>query len=253
MKITEAFLSEVQAQFDFCHLYGITQDPSSLDYMFVMRFAPQGDLRRYLLQNFDKISLASKLVCGVVAFADRSHDVRLIVDIFDGLRPQTCHFAPPVYNDLLERCWIRDPSKRPSIKEILESIELWCFHRKQNDVMNNNSIEGHKLFRSHYMSKGGICVKNKFCIDTIHDENDRFGNEFDDTIRDQFVNSQNAGYIYILMKWRPNKPIHLEAVYTSRSFSYKSLQEEINIFLSQRKSNRKSNQSSIVMGNICTG
>ncbi|CAB4406238.1 unnamed protein product [Rhizophagus irregularis] len=170
MKITEAFLSEVQAQFDFCHLYGITQDPSSLDYMFIMRFAPQGDLRRYLLQNFDKISLASKLVCGVVAFADRSHDVHLIVDIFDGLRPQTCHFAPPVYNDLLERCWNRDPSKRPSIKEILESIELWCFHRKQNDVMINNYIaKDTTIYRWKYKKKKFVedlarCLKKKIII-----------------------------------------------------------------------------------------
>jgi hypothetical protein len=49
----------------------------------------------------------------------------------------------------------------------------------------------------------------------------------------QFVLSQKAGYIYILMDWRSNKPI--EAVYTSRSFSYKRLQDEIDTLLSQQK------------------
>ncbi|CAB4422610.1 unnamed protein product [Rhizophagus irregularis] len=44
-----------------CHLYGITQDPSTLEYMFIMRFAPQGDLRRYLLRNFNNLSLPNKL------------------------------------------------------------------------------------------------------------------------------------------------------------------------------------------------
>lgn len=53
-----------------------------------------------------------------------SHDVHLIVDICDGVRPQTCHFAPPVYNDLLKRCWDPDPLKRPSIKDVLEYIEF---------------------------------------------------------------------------------------------------------------------------------
>ncbi|CAB5216516.1 unnamed protein product [Rhizophagus irregularis] len=61
MKFTQTFLLEVQAQFDFCHLYGITQDPSTLEYMFIMRFAPQGDLRRYLLRNFDNLLLPNKL------------------------------------------------------------------------------------------------------------------------------------------------------------------------------------------------
>lgn len=328
MKITEAFLSEVQAQFDFCHLYGITQDPSTLDYMFIMRFAPQGDLRTYLLRNFDNLSLPNKLgiaqticaelvkihakgwihgdlhcgnilllneenafisdfglcrpvdeveskeklygvipniapeiirghphsqagdiyslgiilwelVCGVVAFADRSHDVHLILDIFDGLRSQTCHFFPPVYNDLLKRCWNQDPLKRPSIKEVLESIEFLCFHRKQVDV-KNNTVEGSKLFNVKRLT-----IFRKY----LHnDENNRFGNykEGNESVRRQLVNSQNATITYILMKWKPNKPIHSGAVYTSRSFSYKTLQEEIDIFLIRRKSNQKSNQSSIV-------
>ncbi|CAB5367101.1 unnamed protein product [Rhizophagus irregularis] len=265
MKITEAFLSEVQAQFDFCHLYGITQDPKTEEYMFIMRFAPQGDLRRYLLRNFDNLSLPNKLgiaqticaelekihskgwvhVCGVIAFADRSHDVHLIVDICDGLRPQTCHFAPPVYNDLLERCWNRDPSKRPCIKDVLNSIEFWCYHRRQTDVVIINNIIGSNLFRSNYKT-----ISNNI---RLYDKNDRFEKNgfhkcgcFDETITNQLANSQNAGYIYTLMNWKPNKPIHSEAVYSSRTFSYKSLQDEIDILLSWRKSNQKSNQSSIV-------
>ncbi|CAB4414754.1 unnamed protein product [Rhizophagus irregularis] len=331
MEITQTFLSEVQAQFDFCHLYGITQDPETLEYMFIMRLAPQGDLRTYLLRNFNNLSLPNKLgiaqticaelkkihargwvhgdlhsgnilllneenafisdfgmcrpidavkskdklygvipnlapeifrrhpysqagdiyslgiilwelVCGVIAYSDRSHDVHLIVDICDGLRPQTCYFAPPVYNDLLKRCWDQDPLKRPSIEEILNSIEFWCFHRKQCDILINN-IDGEHLFRS------GISYKDSsIARERIHDENDRFGDpqSLNYRIKNQFANSQNAGYIYILIGWKPNKHIHTEAVYTSRSFSYKSLQDDIDIFLSRRKSNQKSNQSSIV-------
>ncbi|PKK65983.1 kinase-like protein [Rhizophagus irregularis] len=299
-----------------------------------MRFAPQGDLRRYLLRNFDNLSLPNKLgiaqticaelekihskgwvhgdlhcgnilllneenafisdfgmcrptdaleskdklygvipniapeiihghprsqagdiyslgivlwelVCGVIAFADRSHDVHLIVDICDGLRPQTCHFAPPVYNDLLERCWNRDPSKRPCIKDVLNSIEFWCYHRRQTDVVIINNIIGSNLFRSNYKT-----ISNNI---RLYDKNDRFEKNgfhkcgcFDETITNQLANSQNAGYIYTLMNWKPNKPIHSEAVYSSRTFSYKSLQDEIDILLSWRKSNQKSNQSSIV-------
>ncbi|CAB4404805.1 unnamed protein product [Rhizophagus irregularis] len=326
MEITRAFLSEVQAQFDFCHLYGISQDPSTLEYLFIMRFAPQGDLRTYLLRNFDNLSLPNKLgiaqticaelekihakgwvhgdlhsgnilllneenafisdfgmcrptdavgakesfygiipniapeifrgrpyfqagdiyslgivlwelACGVIAFADRSHDVYLLLEIIDGLRPQTCHFAPPVYNKLLKRCWDSDPLNRPSIKDVLESIEYWCYHRRQTDVVNRSNNIGSDLFRSEPMSSSETDKNNRFGKKNVFGYYDYF----DPTIKNQFATSQDIGYIYILMKWRPNKPIHSEAVYTSRSFSYKSLQDEIDIFLGRRKSNQKSN------------
>ncbi|CAB4404420.1 unnamed protein product [Rhizophagus irregularis] len=179
MEITRAFLSEVQAQFDFCHLYGISQDPSTLEYLFIMRFAPQGDLRTYLLRNFDNLSLPNKL----------------------------------------------------------ESIEYWCYHRRQTDVVNRSNNIGSDLFRSEPMSSSETDKNNRFGKKNVFGYYDYF----DPTIKNQFATSQDIGYIYILMKWRPNKPIHSEAVYTSRSFSYKSLQDEIDIFLGRRKSNQKSN------------
>ncbi|CAB4446001.1 unnamed protein product [Rhizophagus irregularis] len=185
MEITQAFFSEVQAQFDFCHLYGITQDPSTLEYLFIMRFAPQGDLRRYLLRNFDNLSLPSKL--------DRPHNESLVLDIvFDGLRPQTCHFAPPVYNDLLKRCWDQDSSKRPSIYEVTDFIEKLCGFRIRDKKQNFGDTH---LFKSRTGLERPLCQ--------------------------QLVNSHNAGCIYNLMKWKPNKPTHPEAVYTSRLLSYK--------------------------------
>ncbi|PKY49501.1 kinase-like protein [Rhizophagus irregularis] len=282
MEITQAFLSEVQAQFDFCHLYGITQDPSTLEYLFIMRFAPQGDLRRYLLRNFDNLSLSNKLgiaqticaelkkihakgwvhgdlhsgnilllneenafisdfglcrpideveseeklygvipnvapemfygkprsqegdiyslgvilwelMCGIIAFADRPHNESLVLDIvFNGLRPQTCHFAPPVYNDLLKRCWDQDSSKRPSIYEVTDFIEKLCGFRIRDKKQNFGDTH---LFKSRTGLERPLCQ--------------------------QLVNSHNAGCIYNLMKWKPNKPTHPEAVYTSRLLSYK--------------------------------
>ncbi|CAG8596879.1 17504_t:CDS:2 [Rhizophagus irregularis] len=190
MEITQAFLSEVQAQFDFCHLYGITQDPSTLEYLFIMRFAPQGDLRRYLLLNFDNLSLPNKL--------DRPHNESLVLDIvFNGLRPQTCHFAPPVYNDLLKRCWDQDSSKRPSIYEVTDFIEELCECRIRDKEKIRDDTVGGNLFKS--PEKIGK-LSPLYC---------------------QLSNSHNSGRIYNLMKWKPNKPTHMEAVYTSRLLSYK--------------------------------
>ncbi|CAB4395002.1 unnamed protein product [Rhizophagus irregularis] len=122
--------------------------------LFIMRFAPQGDLRRYLLRNFDNLLLPNKLgdiyslgillwelACGIIAFADRSHDVNLILDICDGLRPQTSHYSPIVYNDIIKMCWDPDPSKRPSASEILISIERLCAFRRPKDDSRHPNTE----------------------------------------------------------------------------------------------------------------
>lgn len=285
-----------------------------------MRFAPQGDLRRYLLRNFDNLTLPNKLgiaqticaelekihakgwvhgdlhsgnilllneenafisdfgmcrptdtveakdkvygvisyiapeiirgnpysqagdiyslgillwelACGIIAFADRSHDVNLILDICDGLRPQTCHYSPLVYNDIIKVCWDPDPSKRPSASEILISIERLCkFRRSRDDFGYPNSeylieISGDffKDYQSGFFDPDYDLIKYS-----------------DSEIHQQLKIAHKACRIYIKMKWKPNKPIHSEAVYTSRSFSYKSLQDEIDILLV------KSNRSSIV-------
>ncbi|PKC63159.1 kinase-like protein [Rhizophagus irregularis] len=225
--------------------------------LFIMRFAPQGDLRRYLLRNFDNLLLPNKLenafisdfgMCrptdtveakdkvygvisyivpeiirgypysqagdiyslgillweltfGIIAFADRSHDVNLILDICDGLRPQTCHYSPLVYNDIIKMCWDPDPSKRPSASEILISIERLCAFRRPKDDSRHPNTE-------YQIECGGHFFKN------------------------------NSGFFepngYDLIKYSD------KAVYISRSFSYKSLQDEIDILLV------KSNRSSIV-------
>ncbi|RIB24809.1 kinase-like domain-containing protein, partial [Gigaspora rosea] len=67
-----------------------------------------------------------ELVCGIPAFSNRAHCVILITDICNGLRPKTCHFAPPTYNDLLKKCWNQDPSERPSIYAVLDCIRKFC-------------------------------------------------------------------------------------------------------------------------------
>ncbi|CAB5359308.1 unnamed protein product [Rhizophagus irregularis] len=217
MKFTQTFLLEVQAQFDFCHLYGITQDPSTLEYMFIMRFAPQGDLRRYLLRNFDNLILPNKLGIAqtICAELEKIHAKGWV----------------HVYNDIIKMCWDPDPSKRPSASEILISIERLCEFRQPKDIQN-------------YPKSGFLLEHGNNFFNHIPEFSNSNGygliKYFESEIHQQLKIAHKACRIYIKMKWKPNKPIHSEAVYTSRSFSYKSLQDEIDILLV------KSNRSSIV-------
>ncbi|CAG8675267.1 15921_t:CDS:10, partial [Cetraspora pellucida] len=238
-RLVHLFLKEIQAQFNCCHLYGVTKNPSTLQYMFVMRYASQGDLRRFLQKNFDKLTLENKLsiaqsicielqnihnkgwvhgdlhilllneedafisdfglcrpvnkaqmaekklygvipnmapemlccqspysqasdiyslgtilwelACGIPAFSNRVHDVDLITDICDGLRPKTCHFVPPTYNDMLRKCWDQNPLERPTIamdlklnQELLNShnatIPYNLMKRKPDIPVHRNAV-----------------------------------------------------------------------------------------------------------------
>ncbi|CAI2167945.1 10199_t:CDS:2, partial [Funneliformis geosporum] len=46
-------------------------------------------------------------------FWDRAHDIELIIDICDGLRPPTSNInAPEGYIEIMKECWDPDPRKR---------------------------------------------------------------------------------------------------------------------------------------------
>ncbi|CAI2189276.1 14708_t:CDS:2 [Funneliformis geosporum] len=68
-------------------------------------------------------------------FWDRAHDIELIIDICDGLRPLTGNIvAPEGYIELMKECWDPDQNKRPpasgiSTAKILLSVYM---HAKNN-------------------------------------------------------------------------------------------------------------------------
>ena len=55
-------------------------------------------------------------------FWDRNHDIDLIIEICDGLRPPIVTNAPEGYIELMKECWHSDPKKRQSATEINEKI-----------------------------------------------------------------------------------------------------------------------------------
>ncbi|CAI2173554.1 5590_t:CDS:2 [Funneliformis geosporum] len=56
-------------------------------------------------------------------FWDRSHDVDLIIDICDGLRPPLVTNAPEGYIELIQECWHPDPNNRLTADDIKSKIE----------------------------------------------------------------------------------------------------------------------------------
>ncbi|CAG8639528.1 12194_t:CDS:2, partial [Racocetra persica] len=208
------FLKEARAQFNCCHLYGVTKDPSTSQYMFA------GEILRFqspYSQAGDIYSLGIilwELICGIPAFSNRSHCVSLIKDICNGLRPTICHFAPPAYNDLLRRCWDQNPSERPNINEILNSIKPLCICLRYNNNIKHDwtrkkfkfaSLSGYieELTLDEYRSKNSYEV-DKWIYSSLTRE---------------LTNSHHATMTYNIMKWKPDIPIHPNAVYKSRMIS----------------------------------
>jgi len=82
--------------------------------------------------NFSKASdiysigmIIWELTTGCKPFDNIEHDVDLIYKIIDGKRPEITDDTPEDFANLMKKCWNSDPNKRPSGKEICETVNLW--------------------------------------------------------------------------------------------------------------------------------
>ncbi|RIA95077.1 kinase-like domain-containing protein [Glomus cerebriforme] len=62
---------------------------------------------------------------GCKPFADVEHDIELIYNIMDGKRPEITKDTPECFVNLMKRCWEFDPTKRPSINEVVDAFFNW--------------------------------------------------------------------------------------------------------------------------------
>ncbi|CAG8494195.1 2793_t:CDS:2 [Acaulospora colombiana] len=93
-----------------------------------MEYTENESLRQYLSKNFEKITWEEKIAklqqIATGPFNDR-HKSSLVLDIKQGLRPELTEDTPPIFADLMKRCWSANPSDRPSIHEIKKCFDEW--------------------------------------------------------------------------------------------------------------------------------
>jgi serine/threonine protein kinase len=79
-------------------------------------------------------------------FWDRNHDIELIIDISDGLRPPIVTNAPESYIksegyiELMKECWNSDPDKRPQATDLYNKINKIHMEERYNRYNNPTKI-----------------------------------------------------------------------------------------------------------------
>ena len=79
---------------------------------------------------------------GTLPFNDRAHNFQLCLSICKGERPKIVKNVPQCYTKLMKRCWNPDPTKRPSVVEINNTIKRWMGYKF---IRNINEISDEKL------------------------------------------------------------------------------------------------------------
>jgi serine/threonine protein kinase len=58
-------------------------------------------------------------------FCDVAYDAELALQILDGLRPSIIKDTPECYVQLMQQCWDRDSTKRPTAQILAETLKNW--------------------------------------------------------------------------------------------------------------------------------
>ena len=58
-------------------------------------------------------------------FSGHNHDVLLMLQICNGLRPTLVDATPKCWSDLMQRCWHPNPSNRPTADEVEDIVCNW--------------------------------------------------------------------------------------------------------------------------------
>ncbi|UZO15008.1 uncharacterized protein OCT59_006447 [Rhizophagus irregularis] len=125
--------------------YGISQEPQTNNYILVMQYASEGNLRNYLSTSFarfdwwKKVNMLRDIVIGLQSIHNEGlvhHDFHSApevlrgekytkaADIYSlGLRPKLMPGTPECYAQVMQKCWNADPLSRPTAEELFVMLK----------------------------------------------------------------------------------------------------------------------------------
>ena len=75
---------------------------------------------------------------GIPPFNDRAHDLQLALSICKNERPKIIENTPQCYIDLMEKCWNKDPLKRPNALDIKNIFKNWYKNTSNENIFNED-------------------------------------------------------------------------------------------------------------------
>ncbi|GES95365.1 kinase-like domain-containing protein [Rhizophagus clarus] len=103
------------------------------------------------------------IATGRQPFINCAHDEILILNIYNGIRPEVNEqLVPKCYIDLMKRCWDSNPNNRPNSIEINEMIELFYSSLDQEFKKEQQHYEVEKQFKEtqEYRKENFLSLKN---------------------------------------------------------------------------------------------
>jgi serine/threonine protein kinase len=69
--------------------------------------------------------IMTELSSGKPPFYKKKHDISLVLEICNGIRPEFGKGTPEIYKKLAHRCMNANPDQRPTAKELYDIIKFW--------------------------------------------------------------------------------------------------------------------------------
>ncbi|GBC42873.2 kinase-like domain-containing protein [Rhizophagus irregularis DAOM 181602=DAOM 197198] len=187
-KVKRYAINSVDNSGKILKVYGLTQNPNTKEYVLVLQYAEGNVLVKgvYWVFSNDNITISDVGLYGDAGNTDetkiygvmpyvapevlrgKSHIQQSDIYSFDickGVRPESNEpEIPKCYIDLMKKCWISNPMKRPNVTEIEELIRLFynSYKTKSDDDEIDNEIEDQFTEAETYRKS------NKFIQSNIH-------------------------------------------------------------------------------------
>ncbi|RGB22417.1 kinase-like domain-containing protein [Rhizophagus diaphanus] len=71
--------------------------------------------------------IMTELSSGKPPFHNRKHDISLVLDICNGIRPEFGKGTPEIYKKLAYRCMSAIPNQRPTASELCDILDFWNY------------------------------------------------------------------------------------------------------------------------------
>jgi serine/threonine protein kinase len=86
--------------------------------------------------------IMTELSSGKPPFYKKKHDISLVLEICNGIRPEFGKETPEIYKKLAYRCMNANPDQRPTAKELKEIVVFW--YNSCEEIYEENEKFGYK-------------------------------------------------------------------------------------------------------------